>query len=88
MILTFSQMFYTVLVPEYCADQDEHVNDPDFGCDKAEYIFRVYTILLGDFGAFERENFQTKFAFIMLIFYSFMVSDCFFHLGKDKEERD
>ncbi|CAB9503043.1 Potassium ion channel Yvc1 [Seminavis robusta] len=74
MILTFSQMFYTVLVPDYCSDPEaREMDDPDFRCDQAEYIFRVYTILLGDFGAFERETFQTRFAFILLIFYSFMV---------------
>jgi hypothetical protein len=77
-IVAFAQVFYTVLVPGSCSN-DDLGDDPGFLCNQSEYIFRAYTMLLGDF-SFERETFQTRFALILLIFYSFMVSVVWFHI--------
>ena len=72
MVWTFGQMFYTILIPDYCSSE-EAVEDPEYQCVQSEYIFRVYTILLGDFSTFERETFKTKFSIFLMVFYSFMV---------------
>jgi len=72
MVITFGQMFYTVLIPDYCSDASQPVVEPEL-CVRNEYTFRVYTILLGDFQTFDRETFQTKFSLFLLVIYSFMV---------------
>lgn len=72
MVITFGQMFYTILIPDSCSSEEE-LEGPDYECNQSEYTFRVYTILLGEFGAFERETFKTKFSIFLLVFYSFMV---------------
>jgi hypothetical protein len=63
-------MFFTLLVPASCATKDE--TEP-FVCKPAEYYLKTYTILLGDFGTFERESFQAWFSVFLVVFFSFMV---------------
>ena len=73
-MICFGQMFYTILIPDYCAaEADESEENLDYQCDQSEYTFRVYTILLGEFASFESENFQTTFSVFLLVIYSFMV---------------
>lgn len=64
-------MFYTLLIPASCASQDGAGDDRQ--CKPSEYYLSVYAILLGDFGAFEREDFTTKFSVLLIVFFSFMV---------------
>lgn len=65
------QMFFTILVPPECATGDP-APDKDV-CGSAEYYLKTYTILLGDFGNFERETFATAFSVVLIVIFSFMV---------------
>lgn len=69
--IILSQMFYTVLVPPECATSDPYPGDSV--CKTAEYYLKTYTILLGDFGNFEREMFATAFSIILVVVFTFMV---------------
>lgn len=69
-VVSFAQMFYTLLVPASCASGE---NEDDLPCSQAEYYLKVYSILLGDFGDFEREDFSSVFAVLLFVFFSFMV---------------
>ena len=73
MVICFAQIFFTVLVPGFCSKQEGEFEDPESDCVQAEYYFRVYTVLLGEFGAFERSSFKTWFSLFMMVVYSFMV---------------
>jgi len=67
-VLSFAQMFYTLIVPDSCYKkplEDE--------CDPDEYYLKVYTILLGDFGLFEREDFDNRVSLSLFIFFSMVV---------------
>ena len=64
-------MFYTILVPPHCATKDPYPGESV--CRTAEYYLKTYTILLGDFGNFERENFATVFGVILIVVFTFMV---------------
>lgn len=64
-------MFYTLLLPSSCAA--DVTASSDTSCSQAEYYLKVYTVLLGDFGTFEREDFNTLFAVLLIVFFSFMV---------------
>lgn len=71
LVVCFSQMFFTLLAPASCAssgDTDEMM------CKPTEYLLRVYSILLGDFGNFEREQFLTGFSVFLVVVYSFLVT--------------
>lgn len=64
-------MFYTILIPPECANAD---SEPDKQvCGSAEYYLKTYTILLGDFGNFERETFATAFSVVLIVIFTFMV---------------
>mmetsp|Transcript_23241 Transcript_23241/g.34307 ORF Transcript_23241/g.34307 Transcript_23241/m.34307 type:complete len:905 (+) Transcript_23241:675-3389(+) len=73
LVVCFSQMFYTILLPSSCAVNDKDAMD-DPQCSQAEYYLRVYTIL-GDLGfdRFEREEFDTFFSIFLFVLFSFMV---------------
>jgi hypothetical protein len=64
-------MFYTILIPSDCASGDSQPGDQV--CGSAEYYLKTYTILLGDFGNFERETFATAFSVVLIVIFSFMV---------------
>lgn len=70
MVFSFAQMFFTLMVPKTCADEVEHM---ERNCNQAEYYLKVYTILLGDFGLFKREQFDSRTAVILAVLYTFMV---------------
>ena len=52
-------MFHILLVPSECKGFD--LENGDF-CIIWEYYLKVYSILLGDFGEFERADFATDFS--------------------------
>jgi len=62
-------MFYTLMVPATCSLPDNNSRE----CDQAEYYLKVYTILLGDFGLFSREQFTTVISVCLAVLYTFMV---------------
>lgn len=70
LVVSFSQMFFTLLAPPSCAANE---SDPT-QCRQGEYLLRVYTILLGDFGNFDLERFKSKFSVFLLVLYSFLVT--------------
>lgn len=70
LVVSFSQMFFTLLAPSSCATEDPSAME----CKQTEYLLRVYTILLGDFGDFEREQFTSGFSVFLVVFYSFLVT--------------
>lgn len=69
LVVSFSQMFFTLLAPSSCAKDTTNMQ-----CRETEYLLRVYTILLGDFGGFEREQFTSGLSVFLLVFYSFLVT--------------
>jgi len=72
LVVAFSQMFFTVLSPQYCsAPSADGANLRE--CTPSEYYLSVYAILLGDFGTFEREHFTTAFSVVLVILFSFIV---------------
>ena len=72
LVVAFAQMFFTVLVPNYCTDPTA----PEFNgeCTPSEYYFRVYGVLLGNYGDFERQDFATVFSVILIVCFTFMVA--------------
>lgn len=70
LVVSFSQMFFTLLAPSSCASEGSE----SMQCNQGEYLLRVYTILLGDFGNFELERFQSGFSVFLLVLYSFLVT--------------
>lgn len=70
LVVSFSQIFYTMLAPNTCAVG----TGSEMECKPTEYLLRVYTILLGDFGDFEREQFKTGFSVFLVVFFSFLVT--------------
>lgn len=64
-------MFFTILVPPECATENP-APEKDV-CGSAEYYLQTFTILLGDFGTFERDTFSTVFSVILIVVFSFMV---------------
>lgn len=69
-VVSFSQMFFTLLAPSTCAS----TGSDSMECKQGDYLLRVYTILLGDFGNFELERFQSGFSVFLLVLYSFLVT--------------
>jgi hypothetical protein len=69
MVVSFAQMFFTLLAPASCADG----GGSDKQCSQSEYLLRTYQVLLGDFGDFDRDDFTTVFSVFLIVFYSFMV---------------
>ncbi len=70
LVVSFSQMFFTLLAPTSCATED----GTEMVCKPTEYLLRSYTILLGDFGTFEREQFVNGFSVFLIVCYSFLVT--------------
>lgn len=70
LVVSFAQMFFTLLAPPSCADG----SGSDMVCQPTEYLLRTYTVLLGDFGTFERVNFTTGFSVFLVVCYSFLVT--------------
>ncbi len=64
-------MVYTILIPSQCASNGSGLDATV--CGSAEYYLKTYTILLGDFGGFERDDFPTAFSLILICIFSFMV---------------
>jgi hypothetical protein len=69
MVVSFSQMFFTLMVPDTCINKDVASRD----CDQSEYYLKVYAVLLGEFGTFRRDSLSSAFTVVLLIIYSFMV---------------
>lgn len=69
-VVSFSQMFYTLLLPPECADETSASSSI---CNPSEYYLSVYSILLGDYGQFDREDFHTPFSVFLIVLFSFMV---------------
>uniref|UniRef100_A0A7S2UNT3 Ion transport domain-containing protein n=1 Tax=Attheya septentrionalis TaxID=420275 RepID=A0A7S2UNT3_9STRA len=68
-VVAFSQMFYTLLLPSGCSTGETAAEH----CNQAEYYLRVYSILLGDFGEFDRSDFSTVLSVTLAVFFTFMV---------------
>jgi hypothetical protein len=68
-VVCFAQIFFTLLYPEFCATVQEY----DERCNPKEYYLKVYSILLGDWGLFERDDFTTAFSVTLFVLFSFMV---------------
>lgn len=45
----------------------------DKECSQNEYYLKVYAILLGDFGLFQRESFVSVFSVVLIVMYTFLV---------------
>ena len=45
----------------------------DERCDQSEYYLKVYSILLGDWGLFDRDEFNSAFSVTLFVLFSFMV---------------
>jgi hypothetical protein len=69
LIVSFAQMFYTLLAPASCATGDASERQ----CKPSEYVLQAYTVLLGDFGTLERDAFRTQFSVFLVVIYSFLV---------------
>jgi len=72
-VVSFGQMFYTLLLPEECANDDNAAASESSVCKQSEYYLSVYSILLGDYGSFDREDFHTPFSVFLVVLFSFMV---------------
>ncbi|CAJ1910333.1 unnamed protein product [Cylindrotheca closterium] len=70
LVISFAQMFFTVLAPASCATD----NTDNMQCKESDYLLRVYTILLGDFGNFDLDSFQSGFPVFLLVLFSFLVT--------------
>jgi hypothetical protein len=73
LVASFSQMFYTVLVPSSCAVNNGSAKSEE--CSQAEYYLRVYAILagMGDFANFDRSIIESFFPIFLVVIFSFMV---------------
>lgn len=61
-------MFFTLLVPAACdASSSERV------CTQSEYYLKVFALLLGELGSFDRNEFTNVFSVFLLVLFSFMV---------------
>ena len=74
-VVSFSQMFYTLLLPEECAnDENAAAAAENPACKPSEYYLSVYSVLLGDFGSFEREDFHTPFSVFLIVLFTLLVA--------------
>jgi hypothetical protein len=71
LVVSFSQMFFTLLAPPSCSSSNESNNNQ---CQQSDYLLGVYTILLGDFGQFPLERFTSGFSIGLLVLYSFLIT--------------
>ena len=72
LIVSFSQMFFTLMAPPSCATTEDTTDIRE--CKQNEYLLSVYTILLGDFGLFERDDFVSGVSVFLVVLYSFLVT--------------
>ena len=70
LVISFSQMFFTLLAPPSCSAKENSGRQ----CKQSEYLLGVYSILLGDFGIFSRDDFSTSFSVFLLVLYTFLVT--------------
>ena len=70
LVVSFSQMFFTLMAPPQCATGELQGRQ----CQQSEYLLSVYSILLGDFGIFTREDFASGFSVLLVVLYSFLVT--------------
>jgi len=70
LVIAFSQMFFTLLAPPSCSTKELSGRQ----CKQSEYLLGVYSILLGDFGIFSRDDFSTSFSVFLLVLYTFLVT--------------
>jgi hypothetical protein len=68
LVVSFAQIFFTLIVPQSCSSGETGVQE----CSQSEYYLKVYAILLGDFGLFERDSFDSVFSVFLVVVYSFM----------------
>jgi hypothetical protein len=73
LVVSFSQMFFTLLAPSSCAVGSD-TGESSMECKYTEYLLQVYIMLLGDFGDTEREAFGTGFSVFLMVIYSFLVT--------------
>ena len=66
LVVSFSQMFFTLLAPASCGTDEVD----DIKCKSTEYLLQGYSVLLGDFGNFERKHFSV----FLLVVYSFLAT--------------
>jgi len=73
-VLCFAQMFFTLLVPGNCNAESTLQNRLD--CEPSEYYLKVYSVLLGDFGLFDREEdfFNARFALAVFVIFTFLIA--------------
>jgi len=70
LVVSFSQMFFTLMAPPKCATGEIEGRQ----CQQSEYLLSVYSILLGDFGLFSREDFASGVSVFLVVLYSFLVT--------------
>lgn len=70
LLVSFAQMFFTILAPSSCATEATD----NMQCQESDYLLRVYTILLGDFGNADLDKFQSRFSVFLLVLFSFLVT--------------
>lgn len=70
MVISFSQMFFTLMAPPTCATEEISGRQ----CKQSEYLLGVYSILLGDFGIFHRDDFASGFSVFLVVLYTFFVT--------------
>jgi hypothetical protein len=70
LVISFSQMFFTLLAPTSCATETASTQQ----CSQTEYLLQFYIMMLGDFGNSERESFTTGFSVFLMVLYSFLVT--------------
>jgi hypothetical protein len=69
LLVSFAQIFYTLLAPSSCTSDSSAME-----CKKSEYYLGVYTLLLGDFSQFGRDQLTSGFSIFLMVLYSFMVT--------------
>jgi hypothetical protein len=72
LVVAFAQMFFTILVPAYCADTS--VPEQNGECTPSEYYLNAYSLLLGNFGNYIRDDFYTVFSVFLAVFFTFVVT--------------
>mmetsp|Transcript_3044 Transcript_3044/g.6749 ORF Transcript_3044/g.6749 Transcript_3044/m.6749 type:complete len:379 (+) Transcript_3044:3-1139(+) len=70
LVISFSQMFFTLLAPPTCATGELTGRQ----CQQSEYLLKVYSILLGDFGIFTRDDFVSGVSVFLVVLYTFLVT--------------
>mmetsp|Transcript_5216 Transcript_5216/g.5999 ORF Transcript_5216/g.5999 Transcript_5216/m.5999 type:complete len:402 (-) Transcript_5216:151-1356(-) len=74
-VLCFAQIFFTLLSPTDCSTADGAIYNT-LDCQPSEYYLKVYSVLLGDFGLFDREEDFSNggFALLLFIVFTFLIA--------------